>query len=306
LNIIMRLALAFACIIAALAPAFAAERERAVAAAGQNRKYTLIVPANVTAPLPLLIVYHGGGQTAERARRYTRFDELAAKEGIAVAYPQGLDNNWNDGRITADLSQRAAASADDVEFTVQIIAQLEVEHIADPSRVFLTGASNGGMMALRAACELDDRIAGIAPVVANLPVDWRCAARRMPALFIHGTEDTFMPFPGGRIAEGKTVRDLGQVLSADATIAAFKRVNACAGVKETKSLDKKKGDGTIAVVSDYDCKRAPLRHIVIQGGGHTWPGARTGIVADLVLGRTSKEMDATAEIWSFFKALPGG
>jgi polyhydroxybutyrate depolymerase len=296
--------LAIACVAATLVPALAAERDRSIAAAGQNRKYTLITPDNISAPLPLLIVFHGGGQTAARARRHTRFDEFAAKENYAVAYPQGLDNNWNDGRVSADLSQRAAASADDVEFTAQIIAQLEAERIADPERVFLTGGSNGGMMALRVACERGDLVAGIAPVVANLPADWQCRARAVPALFIHGTEDEFMPFAGGHIAEAKTRRDLGEVLSVDATIAVFKRINGCKGVKETKSLDKNAYDKTVAVITDYECTAARLRHIVIEGGGHTWPGAPAGVIADWVLGNTSKEVSATAEIWNFFKSLP--
>ena len=289
---------------ASLVPAFAAERERAVAAGGQNRKYTLITPDRVSEPLPLLIVFHGGGQTAERARRYTRFDDFAQAENYIVAYPQGLGNHWNDGRVHDDPSRRAAATADDVEFTANIIAQLEGERIADPLRVFLTGASNGGMMSMRAGCELGSRIAGIAPVVANLPVDWECRAHGLPALLIHGTEDEFMPFGGGKVAGTKLRRDLGEVLSVDDTIAAFKRVNDCTGIKETKSLDKKKGDKTVAVKTDYTCTAAPLRHILIEGGGHTWPGARGGIVADLVLGRTSQEISATAEIWNFFKALP--
>jgi polyhydroxybutyrate depolymerase len=300
----MRVLLIIGVFAATLAPAFAAERERAVAAGGQNRKYTLITPDRVSEPLPLLIVYHGGGQTAERARRYTRFDDFAETEKYAVVYPQGLGNHWNDGRAHNDPARQAAATADDIEFTAQIIAQLEAERVADPSRVFLTGASNGGMMSMRAGCELGSRIAGIAPVVANLPVDWQCKAHGLPALLIHGTEDEFMPFAGGKVAGTKSRRDLGEVLSVDDTIAAFKRVNGCSGVKETKSLDKNKGDKTVAVITDYTCTAAPLRHILIEGGGHTWPGARGGIVADLVLGRTSQEVSATAEIWNFFKSLP--
>ena len=301
----MRLALALVCSVLWPLSSFAAERERAANVNGQQRKYTVIAPDNVPTPLPLIIVYHGGGQSAKQARRYTRFDEFAARENYVAVYPQGLDNNWNDGRITADLSQRAAANANDVEFTVQIIAQLEMDGIADPARVFLTGASNGGMMALRAGCELGDRIAGIAPVVANQPADWRCRAARMPALFIHGTDDEYMPFAGGRIAAKKSFKDLGQVLSVDDTIAAFKRINSCTGVKETKTLDKVGRDNTKAVVTDYDCKEAPLKQIVIEGGGHTWPGAREGILTELVLGNTSEEVNATAEIWNFFKSLPG-
>ena len=103
------------------------------------------------------------------------------------------------------------------------VADPEGERIADPSRVFLTGASNGGVMSMRAGCELGSRIAGIAPVVANLPVDWQCRAHGLPALLIHGTEDEFMPFAGGKVAGTKLHRNLGEVLSVEDTVAAFKR-----------------------------------------------------------------------------------
>jgi len=300
----MRIAFFALCAAALACAAEAAERDRALAVAGQGRTYTIITPDNVPAPLPLIIVYHGGGQSAAQARRYTRFDEWAAKQSFAVVYPQGLDNNWNDGRMSADLSRRMAANADDVEFTLQIIAQLEMERIADPARVFLAGASNGGMMALRAGCELSDRIAGIAPVVANQPADWTCRADKLAALFINGTDDEYMPFAGGRVALAKTRRDLGQVLSVDETIDEFKRINSCTGVKETKTLDKVGRDDTVAILTDYACAEAPLKQIVIQGGGHTWPGARDGVIAGLILGNTSQEVSATAEIWNFFRSLP--
>jgi polyhydroxybutyrate depolymerase len=285
--------------------AFAAERDRSLAIAGQARTYTLITPDKAAGPFPLLIVFHGGGQTAERSRRYTRFDEWAGREGFAAVYPQGISNSWNDGRVSDDRNVLAASGGDDVEFVLQLIETLAVEGVADRSRVFLVGASNGGMMAMRAACELGPRIAGIGVVVANLPVDWECAAKAMPAIFIHGTDDDFMPYGGGEVAPGKTRRYLGRVRSVDETIEAFQRLNGCAGVKETKTFDEVGRDKTAAVITDYACTGAPLRQIEIQGGGHTWPGARTNILADWLLGNTSEEVSATAEIWNFFKALPG-
>ena len=280
----------------------AVERERSIAVDGQARTYTLIARERGEQMLPLVIVFHGGSQTAERARRYSRFDEFPAIEPAVVVYPQGLDNSWNDGRESPDIAARGRAN--DVAFTAQIIDQLVTEKLVDPGRVFLTGASNGGMMSLRAACELGDKIAGIAPVVANLPVDWDCRAKTMPALFINGTDDQFVPFEGGRVAEGKSRKDLGSVRSVADTIAVFKRMNGCTGVKESKTLDAVERDKTVAVITDYDCTLAPLKQIEIQGGGHTWPGARTNIIADWVLGKTSDEVNATDEIWKFFKALP--
>jgi polyhydroxybutyrate depolymerase len=282
--------------------AVAGERDRAIAADGMRREFSLIVPDKTNGPWPLLIVLHGGGggQAAARVRRYTRFDEWVGRENYAVAFPLAVAGGWNDGRRGADLNLRG--EIDDVEFVAAMIEQLVSEGTADPARVFVTGASNGGMMAMRAACELGDKIAGIGVVIANLPVDWECRAKRVPAVFIHGTDDAFMPYEGGQVAAGKTQKDLGEVRSVDATIEVFKRANGCTGVKDTKTLDEVGRDKTAVVVTDYECADAALRQIEVQGGGHTWPGARESVLTDWVLGNTSEEVNATAEIWNFFKA----
>src|SRR4029078_8062683 len=118
------------------------------------------------------------------------------------------------------------------------------------------------------------------------------------------TDDEFVPFKGGRIADGKTRRDLGVVRSVDETMGIFRRINGCGGVAKTETRDQSEKDETKAIVTDYECSKAPLRQVVIEGGGHTWPGARTGLIADMILGRTTPEIDASKEIWEFFKALP--
>jgi poly(3-hydroxybutyrate) depolymerase len=98
-------------------------------------------------------------------------------------------------------------------------------------------------------------------------------------------------------------KDLGSVLGTEATIAAFRVVNGCTGEKETKRLDRFPSDRTVAVMTVFDCSNAPLKRFLIEGGGHTWPGARSGMLADWVLGATSREINATNEILAFFESL---
>jgi len=283
----------------------AAELERAMEVGGVQRTYLRVTPDKQSGPLPLLIVYHGGTGNPEQALRYTRFDRLATNGEAVVVFPKGVDSNWNDGRVSSDLRERAASKNDDVAFTIAIIDQLVSDGIADRARVFLTGASNGGMMSLRTACEAAEHIAGIAPVIAAMPADLECApAKPMPVMFFNATEDEFVPFNGGRIAAGKTRRDLGVVRSVDETVEIFRRLNGCGGVAKTETRDTSEKDETKAIVTDYDCSKAPLRQVVIEGGGHTWPGARSGPIVGMILGRSTPEIDATKEIWDFFKALP--
>lgn len=299
----MRALWALAILMLSLAPAFAAEVERSILVDGKQRSYLLITPKETKRGMPLVIVYHGGTTSAERARNYTRFDELPEKEDVAVVFPQGVDNNWNDGRITNDIRQRAAADYDDVGFTLAIVDRLAGEGLVDDRRVFLTGASNGGMMSLRAGCERPERFAGIAVVIANQPADWRCSAQGLPALFINGTADKFMPYGGGRIAEGISRKDLGTVLSVDETIAEFRKLNGCGPAIVKDAIDPVGRDRSRAIPVDFQCARAPLKQFIIEGGGHTWPGARTGVIGELVLGETNDDISATDEIWKFFKEL---
>ena len=45
----------------------------------------------------------------------------------------------------------------------------------------------------------------------------------------------------------------------------------------------------------------PVFH-TLRGGGHTWPGGKP--LVGLLVGETSTDIDASAEIWSFFQKHP--
>ena len=56
-------------------------------------------PATAGPGVPLVLVLHGatGTGTAAGMRDLTGWDELAEREGVVVAYPEGLDRTWNAG-----------------------------------------------------------------------------------------------------------------------------------------------------------------------------------------------------------------
>ncbi len=89
-----------------------------------RRSYLLYVPERPAAPAagrPLLVALHGGGGTAEQMMAFSRFNRIAAREGFAVAYPQGVDRRWNDGRV---FRGRGETDADDVAFVRAMAADL--------------------------------------------------------------------------------------------------------------------------------------------------------------------------------------
>ena len=74
--------------------------------------------------------------------------ELAEREGFIVVCPEGIENNWNDGRVN-ERNRAHIEDIDDVGFLRALIQQLGMTHNVDPDRIYVTGASNGGMMSLR-------------------------------------------------------------------------------------------------------------------------------------------------------------
>src|SRR5580704_8834959 len=130
------------------------DHKLALTTGGQGRTYLLHLPPiyDGKRSLPLVIVLHGGGGNAPGAARMTGFSEKADKEGFVVAYPNGsgrLRNRlltWNSGNCCGYALDN---SVDDVGFIRALIDALEKTRAIDPTRVYATGMSNGGMMTYR-------------------------------------------------------------------------------------------------------------------------------------------------------------
>ncbi len=273
---------------------------------GRERTFEMYVPATTPRPLPVVLILHGGRGTAAQMRRYTGFDALAAKEGILAVYPQGIGGQWNDGRPEIGILNRPAAETDDVEFLLALVDNLVGHGLADPKRVYAAGISNGAMMAMRLACEHPGRIAAIAVVAGNQPVNAECDPQTpVPALFFHGTSDRFIPYAGGDILQWANV-DRGKVLSANETVGLWRNINGCTGEPRKLRLadGTRKGGLVVDKVTFEPCAGARVERFITRGGGHAWPGAKQGPAADDILGPAGNDLDANVEIWNFFKAQP--
>lgn len=278
---------------------------RTLAQGGLSRSYVFYVPERSRpAPRPLIVVLHGGGGTADQIMRFSRFNTLAAKEGFAVAYPQGISRRWNDGRI---FRGRSETDADDVGFIRAVVVDAASRIAIDRSRIYAAGISNGGFMSFRLACEAADLFRAIAPVTATMPDDLgpRCKPSAPVAVFlINGTADPLVPYEGGHV-RGPFNMQRGPIWSTDRTVAFWARHNRCpAGPVIAAWPDRDKEDGSRVIESDYRaCADGRVRLLRIEGGGHTWPGGSQYLPAGWI-GTTNRDFDATEAIWNFFKTLP--
>jgi polyhydroxybutyrate depolymerase len=266
-----------------------------------QRTYLKYTPTAMPATaVPLVIVLHGGTEdgaiAASAARPSSAWRDVADLEKFVVLYPDGISNNWRDCRSDASLG----AAANDVGFIDALITRIASERAIDLTRVYTTGASNGGMMAYRLAQELPNRIAGIGAVVANLPVDpqnsCRAAGVSMSVVIVNGTADTIMPFAGGTVGFNA---NSGTVRSAVETRNYWAGVNGCgAGPIDETLPDTDPTDGITIVKQTYSACRDNKQVVFyrVDGGGHTMPSRRY-----LTTGRQARDIETAVEIWNVLK-----
>ena len=268
---------------------------------GQSREAWLDVP-DAAGPWPLVLVLHGGGGTAKRMIEFSGFSALGRTEGFAACYPESVSRHWNDGRVDGNAEAAGKAvegDADDAGFLAALVAKLVADRVADPTRVYLCGISNGGMMSLRMACEYPQLFAAAGVIAASQPTTHPCkSSTPLPIYFFHGTEDPLVPYAGGDVKLVKFGRSRGHVDSVEATVASWAvRDRAGAPVESAFPATDPK-DPTRALLHSYG---PDLKFCAIQGGGHTWPGG-TQYAPEWLIGKTCHSISATALLWDFFKA----
>ncbi len=83
-----------------------------------------------------MIFYHGGSDNPTEAAEMARFHEIGEKEGFITVYPWGSNRcSWNIFMNEEEM--------DDVAFSEALISYMTVHYPVDPSRVYLSGFSNG-------------------------------------------------------------------------------------------------------------------------------------------------------------------
>jgi polyhydroxybutyrate depolymerase len=276
-----------------------ASGERSLTHEGRTRTYLVHDFARET-PAPVVVVLHGGGGNAANAVRMSGFDRVAAREGFIAVYPNGTAGRARGRLLTWNAGHCCAAAmtnrVDDVGFIAAMIDALVASGRADRTRVYVTGMSNGGMMAHRLAREIPDRIAAIAPVVGAIFGDEPPARLPMPALIIVGATDTVVP-PGGGSLQLRAL--LGRRSAADHDVAPalaqatyWATQNGCGAPVTTETAR--------AATSTWSTctSGAPVIFQRVAGNGHAWPGGEAGRRGAAA---PTQAFNATEEMWAFFR-----
>ncbi len=244
---------------------------------------------------PVVLVLHGGAGSADAQRRRTGFDEVARREGFTVVYPEGMPSGrdgqhaWNTGY----LLRRQVQGVDDVGFLDALIDALIDRHGADPTRIYMTGGSNGAMMTFVYACKRAHRLAAISPVVGAMFSFEDRPSRPLPILLINAAADAEVPIDGG-MSRNPIVRSAQAVpyKSLEQTLGFWVDVNRSEPTPVVEQV------GTLTVRT-YPARAggAITTSVVDAVAGHGWPGtgtSRPGVVP-------IQGFQGAERIWSFFR-----
>lgn len=265
----------------------------------RDRSYLLYVPTPAAPHArPLVLLLHGRLGDGAGMAKLTGFDALADREGLVVAYPDGIRRSWADGRGATPADQE---HVDDVGFLTALVREIEARELIDPARVYVAGMSNGGFMSERLACEASATFAAVGVVAATLgeTLAATCKPRRpVPIAYFNGTEDPLVPYAGGEIGGGR-----GRALGAEESVERWRRWNGCGAAPTTRALPENAHDATAVRERSWTACREGAAVVAyrIDGGGHSWPGGWQYLNAHLV-GRTTHNLDANRALWELFSA----
>ncbi|MFI0793757.1 alpha/beta hydrolase family esterase [Micromonospora rubida] len=276
--------------------------ERTLTAGGRERTYRLYRPASatLTAPVPLVVMLHGAAGTGAQAQEAYGWTAQADRDGFVVAFPDGLKRAWAVDSECCGAPAREGVN--DIAFITDMVTAIGAELPVDPARTYVTGISNGGLLAYKLVCDTGV-FAAIGAVSTTLT--GACPSPKpVSVLHIQGKLDQTMPYGGGpgRRDNGGTGRNPVKIDGPPTPelAARWRAVDGCGEPKTTT-------DGPVvrAAASCPDGRAVEL--ITITDAGHQWPGGRPNPPRAeklLDLDPPSTALNATETIWRFFAAHP--
>lgn len=242
---------------------------------GVEREYLLYVPDSYTGEeaLPLLFVFHGLGGNMNQIYQGTEFNLLADQHNFIAVFPQGLPlqsnglNAWN----LADIG------TDDVGFTSYLMDEIATEYIIDIDRTYSTGMSNGGFFSFKLACQLNYRIAAIAPVssvMTNNELENCTPQKPTPVITIHGTLDLVVPYSSVQPTLDYWIE--------------YNQTETTPEITALPDIDPNDRSTVEEYIYQSGTNGVVVKHLKVINGSHSWPGSSGNM-----------DISASEEIWEF-------
>lgn len=280
----------------------------------RRMQYWLYLPASAPASaLPLIVMLHGCNQTVDDFARGTRMNQLAEKQGFAVLYPQQsytghMKRCWN------WYNKETQEGGGDARRIAAIIGIASDKYPIDKTRVYIAGLSAGASLASIVALNYPHLITAVGihsgtvfgaghSLIGAYGVMQRgtlkyltesinniekkhTAFPKMPAILIHGMEDTVVR-PVNTLQLTQQFRALNGVnTQAEATVI----------IKAASTANSRHPHHAYKIHDYYEEDQLLVKVCEISQLGHAWSGGDCAIRYNACEGP-----DATKMLWDFFR-----
>jgi polyhydroxybutyrate depolymerase len=287
---------------------------------GRERDYRLHVPPAAASgrPLPLVLNLHGATQNALLEEITSDMDPSSDKNGYLVAYPDGTristvltpdpvakqaQYGWNAGQC---CGLPVTKHINDVGFLLDVIRSVATHTLVDLRRVYVTGISNGGMMAYAMAAEASSRVAAVSSVSGQVELPTIHPSRAVPTMEFHSLNDPIAKWNG--VANKKPRLRLSVMQGIDQWV----KADGCGtrphdGRTIVGAADSISAGETATPVTYIHCRSgSEVALWRFTGSGHVWPGSplNMGPAKNWILAGVGEGIilvNANEAMWQFFR-----
>ncbi|KEQ70499.1 alpha/beta-hydrolase [Aureobasidium namibiae CBS 147.97] len=244
---------------------------------GTVREYGLHIPTTYddNTPSPLAFSFHGRTRTWQEQEEISGMSNETMNPNYLVVYPQGIDEQWQ--------GDPEAVGYDDVDFTLELLANLSSVYCLDTNKIYAAGKSNGGAFAANVlACH--SKASGVFAAFGGIsgayyqgdsendcspgtvPIPCNASRSPIPVFTTHGDADETIPYDGGPRRD-RCLPNLPHFMTE------WSERNGLGASNATSSLYHKN-----VVQYYYGNNKYPdvNAHYRVHGLGHYWPSLANG------------------------------
>ncbi|MHC2070340.1 CE1 family esterase [Bremerella sp. T1] len=145
----------------------------------------MAIPTRTSSNAPLIVAWHGIGDSAESMAAYSQLDHFAAKQGAIVVYPDAAGKLWQVPRKEVP----DAADDRDLQRFDTIVDNISRQYNIDDSRIYVIGMSHGATFAQWLAAKRSTTITAVVAQSGPPPSTMPGNELNVPVLLIAGQDD---------------------------------------------------------------------------------------------------------------------
>ena len=262
-----------------------------------EREFIVVKPSG-DAPLggyPVVFMFHGTSGDGQTFYNISGWKEKGETEKFITVFPSSLrwcviedsiekqNTKWVNGDLMEILCPGQNIK-DDVKFFRMMVDTIKSSLSVDASRIYVTGFSNGGVMAAKLAVEASDIIAATASTSGGMhPLDSAAPRRNIPTIFSFGTDDDrfytainkpYVPFNDSAIAY--FARSVNRFISVFGLSEEY--------TKDSTALSLRYRFNTLALTASWE-----FNFILLKGLTHEYPNG------------TNYPLASADLLWAFFQ-----